>query len=242
MRAGKVALITGASGGFGAACARALAADGFSLVLHFSRHRAACQALAAELRSSATPCAVLKADLKKASACSELVKGALRAFGRLDVIVNNAGAIERHASLEDLTEKDWRDALHLNARAPYLIARAALPHLPEGGRVVNISSVAARFGGSPVSPHYGAAKAALEAVTRGLAKAGAPKGILVNAVRAGVFDTPFHGAGKDMKSRAAMIPLKRLGRPEELAGMVSYLAGPKAAFVTGQIIGVTGGE
>jgi 3-oxoacyl-[acyl-carrier protein] reductase len=242
MRAGQVALITGASGGFGAACARALAADGFSLVLHFSRGRAACAALAGELRKAGTPCAVLKADLKKASACEALVKGAFKAFGRLDVIVNNAGAIERHASVEDLTDKDWRAALDLNARAPYLISRAAFPKLEPGARIINISSVAARFGGSPVSPHYGAAKAALEAVTRGLARAGAPKGILVNAVRAGVFDTPFHGKGKDMKGRAAMIPLKRLGTAEELAGTVAHLAGPRGSFITGQLIGVTGGE
>ena len=239
-----VALITGGSGGIGAALCRSFGSAGYRIALHYSRDLASARALQEELAGRGAPCRLLRADLCRPGAAASLVRAALRGFGRLDVLVNSAGAVLGQKDFLEMPEADWERTLRLNAGAPFFLCREAFRAMRRrGGRIINISSIAAKFGGSARSMHYGAAKAALEAVTVGLARHGARYDILVNAIRPGVIDTDFHrGFKKDMARRIAMIPLKRMGRPEEVAALALHLAGPGGDFITGQVLSVTGGE
>lgn len=240
-RESPVALVTGAAGGIGEAVCLRLAAAGWRVGLHYSSNAAGAKALAAKLGLGNT--ALLKADLSKPGAAKPLVSACLDAFHRLDLLVNNAGAVLGHDDFLDLKEADWDRTLRLNAAAPFFLTQAAFRVMKPGARVINVSSIGVKFGGSARSMHYAAAKAAVETMTVGWAKRGASRGILVNCVRAGVIDTPFHGKfRKDMKKRAEMIPLKRLGTPSDVASMIAYLAGPGGDYVTGQVLAVTGGE
>lgn len=229
----RVALVTGASGGIGAATARALAEGGWTLALHHAHTRA----------PKIPGGAAFKADLARPGAAAALVRAVLKRFGRLDLLVNNAGAVLGGTDFLTVSEREFAANLQLNLTAPFLLAREAFKVLPRGGRVVNVSSIAAKFGGSPRSMAYAAAKAGLEALTVSLAREGAPRGLLVNCVRPGVIDTPFHGKfRKAMGPRVAKIPLRRMGRAEDVALMVAHLAGPGGDYVTGQVFSVTGGE
>ena len=238
---GKVVLITGASGGIGQAVALACRAQGAATALHYNRDAAAARKLAKSLGEDA---ALFQADLTRPGSADKLVKAVLRRFGRLDILVNNAGAVGASDDFLVMTEKNWDATMALNLRAPFFLARAAFRAMkPRGGRIINLSSIAVKFGGSARSMHYAAAKSGLEATTTALARFGAPHGILVNTVRPGVIDTPFHGKfRKNMAVRVAKIPLRRMGRPEDVARMIVFLAGPGGDFVSGQIFSVTGGE
>lgn len=238
---GKVVLVTGASGGIGRAVARACRLQGAALALHYHRDASGARELAKLLGPDA---AAFRADLSRPGASKTLIAAVLRRFGRLDVLVNNAGAVIGEKDFLAMPEKDWEATLRLNLQAPFFLAREAFRTMrARGGRIVNVSSIAVKFGGSDRSIHYAAAKAGLEATTVALARFGAARGILVNTVRPGVIDTPFHDKSKkNMTERVAKIPLKRMGRPEEVARAVVFLAGPGGDFVTGQILSVTGGE
>ncbi|MEK7857787.1 MAG: SDR family oxidoreductase [Elusimicrobiota bacterium] len=239
---GQVALVTGASGGIGAAIAKALAGQGCAVGLHYSSNGSSAKALAAKLNAIGGRAKTLKADLLKDGAPRQLVSACVKEFGRLDILVNNAGAVLGDEHFLDLSERDWARTLRLNAEAPFFLTQEAFRVMKTGARVINISSVAAQFGGSSRSIHYGAAKAALEAMTRGFAREGAGRRILVNAIRAGVIDTAFHDKfRKNMGPRIEMIPLKRMGRAEDVAAMALYLA-VDGGFTTGQVLCVTGGE
>ncbi len=239
---GQVALVTGASGGIGSAIAKALAGSGCAVAAHYSSNAAAAKSLAAKINALGGRAETLKADLLADDAPRKLIAACMKTFGRLDILVNNAGAVLGGEHFLDLSAKDWARTVRLNAEAPFFLTREAFRVMKAGGRVINISSVAAQFGGSARSIHYGAAKAALEAMTRGFAREGASRGILVNAIRAGVIDTPFHGKfRKNMAQRVSLIPLRRMGRPEDVSGLVLHLAA-EGSFITGQTISVTGGE
>jgi len=241
----KIALITGASGGIGAAVAREFARARFSVGLHYSSDQGSAQAIQHELRGFGIEAEVFQADLTKPGAAAVLVRKALKAFGRVDVLVNNAGSNPGGTDFQQLSEREWDRALRLNLAAPFFISREVFKAMKnsKGGRIINISSIAVKFGGSARSMHYAAAKAGLEALTVGLAKQGAAYNILVNAIRPGVIDTPFHDKfRKDMKARVAMIPLKRMGRPEDIARAALFLATEGGNFITGQVLPVTGGE
>lgn len=243
--AGKAALITGASGGIGQAIARAFAGEGAALALHYGANRKAAETLAASLKTRGAKPALLQADLRDLAAAGRLAAEASRALGRLDVLVNNAGAVTDPADFLELSPEAWEETFRVNVTASFLLAREAFKIMKAqgGGRIINVSSIAARFGGSPKSMHNGASKAAVEAMTIGLARFGAPHKILVNAIRPGVIDTPMHEKfKKNMAERVALIPLKRMGRPEEVASLAAFLAGDGGAFITGQTLAVTGGE
>ena len=238
---GKVALVTGASGGIGSAIAKSLAGAGCAVAVHYSSDAASAKSVAAKIMAMGGRADIFKADLLAVNAPKTLVAACLRKFGRLDILVNNAGAILGGEHFLDMPVTSWAKTLRLNAEAPFFLTREAFRVMKPGSRVVNISSIAAKFGGSARSIHYGASKAALEALTRGFAREGAPRGILVNAIRAGVIDTPLHGKfRKNMAKRIALIPLKRMGRPEDVASWSSTCR--RWGLHYGQILSVTGGE
>lgn len=243
---GQRVLVTGASSGIGAATVHLLAGAGAAVAVHYHRHAAAAAALVDRIRAAGGTAEAFQADLTDRRARAALVPAVIEQLGGLDGLVNNAGTPQGLKPFLELTEVEWDRTLALNAEAPCFLAQAAFRHMQThgGGRIVNVSSIGVKYGGSNQTCHYAAAKAALEAITVGLAKLGAAHHILVNTVRPGVISTPFYAdtPAADFEARVRLIPLGRPGTPEEVAAMIGYLLSPAAAFITGQTFAVSGGE
>jgi NAD(P)-dependent dehydrogenase (short-subunit alcohol dehydrogenase family) len=243
----RVAIVTGAGSGIGAATARLLARQGMTVAL-VARRRDALEAVAEEIAGTGTGAAlVVPADLELAQAPREIVEVVLAETDRLDVIVNNAAAFKLSA-VGDVSLDELDTHLAVNVRAPYLLVQAALPSLRRSPApvVVNVSSAAAVLY-RPRQTVYGLTKGALEHMTKNLAAELARDGIRVNCVRPGPAATPIHTqAVDDPEARLAalgrLVPLGRLGEPEEIARWIGFLVDRDAAWVTGSVISVDGGR
>lgn len=241
----KKVLITGGSGGIGSCMSLLFGKYGAVVGVHYNKGEDEANQLIQQIKKAGGRSHGFKADLLSESG-EELVQAFITHFEGIDVLVNNAGAVVGFEDFSELNMESWEKTFRLNAQVPFFMARKAFSYMKEngGGKIVNISSVAAKYGGSSRSMHYGAAKAALEAETIGLARAGASHNILVNAIRAGFIDTPFHQklTSKNVKERIGLIPLKRAGQPEDVANMALFLASQGGDFITGQILAVSGGD
>ena len=239
-------LITGASGDIGGSIAYFFAEHGANIGIHYSKNQKVADALVLKIEKGGGKAVCFQANLLSADS-SSLVDRFVDKFGGIDVLVNNAGGIVGFKDFQELDETSWEKTYQLNAKAPFFLARRAFVYMKRqgGGKIINISSIAAKYGGSAMSLHYGAAKAALEAVTVGLARFGAPHNILVNAVRGGFIDSQAQhrlAAGKDLKARIGLIPLNRPGKPEDIARTVLHLVSQAGDFITGEILTVAGGD
>ncbi len=236
---GKSALVTGASGGIGAAIARALHAQGATVALSGTR-RDALEALAAELGERAHVC---PADLRDPAAAEALVAASEAAAGPLSVLVNNAGLTRDGLALR-MKDEDFAAVLDVDLAAPFRLARAALRGMVRrrAGRIIGIGSVVGSTG-NPGQANYAAAKAGLAGLTKALAQEVGSRGITVNLVAPGYIDTAMtQGLPETQKTRLlAAIPLGRLGRPDDVAAAVAYLASDQAAWITGATLHVNGG-
>ena len=236
---GKAALVTGASGGLGAAIARTLHAQGAVVALSGTR-RDALDALAAELGERAHAC---PADLRDAGAADTLVAAAEAACGPLHVLVNNAGLTRDMLALR-MKDADWDTVLDVDLSAPFRLARAALRGMLKrrAGRIIGISSIVGSTG-NPGQANYAAAKAGLVGMSKALAQEVGSRGITVNVVAPGFIETPMTDAlTADQKGRlTAAIPLGRMGQPGDVAAAVAYLASDEAAWITGATLHVNGG-
>ncbi len=236
---GKVALVTGASGGLGAAIARALHAQGASVVLSGTRV-GVLEGLAGELGERAHVC---PADLREAGAADGLVAAAEAAAGPLSVLVNNAGFTRDVLALR-MKDEDWASVLDVDLGAPFRLARAALRGMVRrrSGRIVQVSSVVGHTG-NPGQANYAAAKAGLAGMSKALAQEVGSRGITVNLVAPGFIETAMTDALPEaQRSRlVGSIPLGRMGRPEDVAAAVVYLASDEAGWVTGASLHVNGG-
>ncbi len=240
--AGKVALVTGASRGIGRATALALADAGAAVAVGFGAGAAAAGEVAAMIRDQGGRAATLGADLSDMTAAAALVERTTAELGAIDIVVNNAGITRDNLAVR-ISDADWDDVLAVDLSAAFRICRAALrPMLRRrDGRIINISSVAGVVG-NPGQANYSAAKAGLIGLTKALCREVGSRGITVNAVAPGFIATDMTNAlGTVLDSAVAAVPLRRLGRAEEVAAAVRFLALPEAAYITGHVLHVDGG-
>jgi 3-oxoacyl-[acyl-carrier protein] reductase len=237
----KVALVTGASRGIGRAIALELAGQGAKIVVNYAQSAQAAQDVVAQIQALGQEAIALQADVSIAADVDALFKQTLATFGRLDLLVNNAG-ITRDGLLIRMSDEDWQAVINLNLSGVFLCCRQAskLMLKQKSGRIVNIASVSGVMGNAG-QVNYSAAKAGVIGLTKALARELAPRGITVNAVAPGFIATEMVEK-LNTEQIAALVPLKRLGTAEEVAGLVRFLgADPAAAFMTGQVLGIDGG-
>jgi 3-oxoacyl-[acyl-carrier protein] reductase len=245
---GKVVLVTGASTGIGAAAALAFAREGCKVVIHYNASEDAARAVAAEARKLGADTLLARGDVTHEADVKRIVAESLAAFGRIDVLINNAGGMLGRVRIEDYTVQHIDRVLALNCTQVALFMREVVPGMrrQKSGNVINVTSIAARHGGGGGAILYAGAKGFVSAVTHGWAKEVVGDGIRVNAVSPGVITTPFHdrySTAEQLKTMQAMIPMNRLGSADECAGTFLYLASDAASgYVTGQVIEVNGGQ
>jgi 3-oxoacyl-[acyl-carrier protein] reductase len=238
---GKVAIVTGASRGIGRATALALAAEGAHVVVNYASSSSAADAVVEEIAAMGGQGIAIAADVSKADQVDALVDATLEKWGRIDVLVNNAG-ITRDTLLLRMKPEDWQAVIDLNLTGVFLCTKAVSKIMlkQRSGRIINITSVAGQMGNAGQA-NYSAAKAGVIGFTRTIARELAPRGITVNAVAPGFIATDMTA---DLKADGILnlIPLSRYGQPEEVAGMIQFLAAsPAAAYITGQVLNVDGG-
>ncbi len=238
---GKVAIVTGASRGIGKATALALATEGAAIVVNYASSSGAADAVVAEITGMGGQAIAIKADVSQEVEVEAMFAAAIAQLGRVDVLVNNAG-ITRDTLLLRMKLEDWQAVIDLNLTGVFLCTRAASKIMlkQKSGRIINITSVAGQMG-NPGQSNYSAAKAGVIGFTRTVARELASRGITVNAVAPGFIATDMTN---DLKAEPilAMIPLSRYGQPEDIAGMIQFLAAtPAAGYITGQVFNVDGG-
>ncbi|HEV2091596.1 MAG TPA: 3-oxoacyl-ACP reductase family protein [Rubrobacter sp.] len=243
----EVAWVTGSSTGIGRAAAEALARDGRRVAVHYNASEDEARKVAEGISSSGGEAMLVGGDVSDSAEVDRMVGEIEDRYGRLDVLVNNAGSLVERRGLAEMTEDLWDRVMDINLKSVFLCSRAVLPMMKRrgAGRIVNVTSVAARNGGGPGSVAYATAKGGVSTLTRAMAKELVSENILVNGVAPGIITTPFHDrftppdVRKNFKNA---IPIGREGTPEETASVVAFLASPAANYLVGEIIEVNGGQ
>ena len=239
--AGKVALVTGASRGIGAAIARRLAADGASVAITYSKGADAAASVVKAIEGAGGKALAIQANAVDAAAVKAAVEKTVETFGQLDVLVNNAGtAIPKPFEEATLEELDY--VIDLNLRGVFVATQAALKHIGDGGRIISTGSCLGERNMTPGLAAYAATKGAVKMFTQGLSREVGSRGITVNNVQPGPIDTDLNPAAGDWAApQIAVTALKRYGHVDEIAAMVAFVAGPEAAYITGASLTVDGG-
>lgn len=236
----KRALVTGGSGGIGAAICRQLAKDGLHVLVHANRSLGKAEAVAAEIRAAGGQAQAIAFDVTDREATQAALETALLA-GPIQVLVNNAG-IHADAVFPGMSSKQWDSVIDVSVHGFFNVTHPlTMPMIrSRWGRIINISSVAA-LAGNRGQVNYSAAKGALHSATKSLSLELASRGITVNAVAPGIIDTAMIATAFDAEAIKQMVPMKRAGKPEEVADLVAFLASDRAAYISGQIISINGG-
>ncbi|MBA3637220.1 MAG: 3-oxoacyl-ACP reductase FabG [Rubrobacteraceae bacterium] len=243
---GKVAWVTGSSKGIGRATALSLAEQGCDVAVHYGSSEDEAREVAKQVEAHGRDVLLVGGDVSRAEDVRRMAGEIEEHYGRVDILVNNAGSMVERLTLAEMTEEVWDRVMDVNLKSVYLCSQAVLPMMKRqgGGKIINMTSVSARNGGSPSSVAYATAKGGVSTLTRAMAKELVSDGILVNAVSPGRIDTPFHDEFTPDEKReegAQQIPLGREGTPEEVVGAVLFLASSQANYILGEVIEVNGG-
>jgi len=244
----RVAIITGATGGIGFQVAKRLGQDGFTVVLNGIEDEVGAKRIE-QLKAEGITAEYYGFDVTDEQAVTSNIQAIGDKYGKIDVLVNNAGGLGGRSRFEEMTTEFYRFVMALNLDSTFFASRAAIPYLKKSdfASIINYTSIAAWNAGGPGAGIYGTSKAGVQAITRALAKDLAEYGIRVNAVSPGTIDTPFHAQIKSTKPEVFAswknnILLGKLGEPEEVASVVSFLASKDASFLTAETIQITGGQ
>lgn len=238
----KVALVTGASRGIGAAIAKRLATDGFRVVVNYAGSTDKAEAVVREIKEAGGEALAIQANVAEADAVKQMIKQTIDTFGQLDCVVNNAG-ITRDGLLMRMKESDFDAVIDTNLKGAFLVTQAATrPLLKTSGRIINIASVVG-ISGNPGQANYVAAKAGLIGLTKSVARELASKGVTVNAICPGFIETDMTDELTEDQRNLSLgqIPLKRFGQTDDIASLVSFIASDEARYITGQTLSVDGG-
>lgn len=237
----KVALVTGGARGMGADIAKRLAADGAAVVITYSASKVKAEEVVDAITAAGGKALSIKADSGKPAELKAAVEKAVEVFGRLDVLVNNAG-IAIAGAPDEYSEDDFDRMVDVNIKGIFTGVQAALPHLKSGGRIINIGSCMSNYAAFPGMAVYSMTKSAVDGLTRGLARDLAPRGITVNNVQPGPVDTDMNPANGDLaKMIIGNLPVGRYGTGQDIAALVAFLAGEESGFITGASILADGG-
>ncbi len=247
---GRTLLVTGGSRGIGASVARIAAGRGWRVAVNYAENAAAAEALVSEIRDASGEAIAIRGDVGVEADVVRLFEAVDRAYGPLDALVNNAGVVARKGRVEDMDAARLERMMRVNVIGSFLCAREAVRRMStrrggRGGGIVNVSSVASLLGSAGEYVDYAASKGAIDSFTVGLAREVAEEGIRVNAVRPGIIATEIHASGgqPDRIERVRpLVPMKREGRPEEVASAILWLLSDEASYTTGAIIDVSGGR
>ena len=239
----KVALITGASKGIGAATAIMFAQNGYDVIINYCSSAESAILLEKSLKENGFSALSYMADVSKSNDVKRMVNDVIERYGKIDVLINNAG-IAQQKLFTDITDEDWERMVSINLTGTFNCCRAVIPHMVsrKSGSIINTSSIWGMTGAS-CEVHYSAVKAGIIGMTKALAKELGPSGIRVNCVAPGVINTKMnsHLSIEDMAALVDETPLGRIGEPDDVATLITYLASEEASFITGQIIGANGG-
>lgn len=243
---GKVAIVTGGSRDIGRHTALKLAAAGAKVCINYNKDKSLADETLQLIRDKGGDAVVVQGDMTKSDDVKRLIEACTQAYGNvIHILVNVAGGLMARKPLADLDEEFWDAVIDVNLKSAYLTTRAVVPHMTEGGAIVNFSSQAARDGGGFGALAYATAKGGILTMTRGLAKELGPKGIRVNCVSPGMINTTFHNTFTKPEVRtnvAAATPLRREGEAPEVADLVLYLASDASSFINGESIEINGGS
>lgn len=241
----KVALVTGGGRDIGRAVSLRLAAEGAKVVVNYRGDEASAQATVRRIQATGGVALLYRADVTASEEVAGLVAATARAFGgTIDILVNLAGGMVARKTLAEMDDAFFDTIMDLNLKSAFMVTRATLPHIPQGGAIINIASQAGRDGGGPGASLYAASKGALMTLTRAWAKELGPRGIRVNALCPGLIGTSFHDTfskPEGRKATAGNTPLRREGAPEEVAAAVAFLASDDASFLAGVNLDINGG-
>lgn len=244
---GRVALITGASSGIGAATAGVFADLGARVAISYHQNAEGAQNVCQEIACAGGKAIAIRADVRRREDITGMIQRASAELGPIDILVNNAGSLVERRKTIEADEQYWENIISLNLKSAFLCSQLVSPSMIERkrGAIVNVTSIAGRHGGGPGSGIYATAKGGLITLTKALAKELAPHGVRVNAISPGVIDTPFHemfSTPEIMRGFVSSIPLGRVGSPLECATVIAFLASDAASFMVGETVEVNGGQ
>jgi 3-oxoacyl-[acyl-carrier protein] reductase len=243
----KVALVTGASSGIGRATAKEFAKTGAKVVVHYNVSLEDAEAVVDDIKTAGGEAIALQADVSKKEEVDTLVKATLDRFGTVDILINNAGALIKRESLEKMEEALWDEVMDVNLKSIFLVSQAVIPIMKgkKYGKIINLTSIAARVGGGVGAGHYSASKGGILTLSKNMAKELAPHGIIVNAISPGIIDTRFHErftSPEIFNKFKESVVLKRAGTAEEVAWPILFLCSEYAAYIVGETIEINGGQ